>query len=115
MKEVSIKNRREVAMQEMDESALTGLFAVSRAGHDVGEYYIIIKETERDVYLADGKTKTMEHPKRKSKKHIQIIKKGYSPEVKRKLQDGEKVSNEEIKYLIKLNFQGKREGLYVEV
>lgn len=49
--------------------------ARSKAGHDKGQLYVIIKEEEEYVYLADGRLKTSDRPKKKKKKHIQIIKK----------------------------------------
>ncbi len=88
---------------------MLGAFAVSRAGHDGGQIYIIIKETEEYVYLADGKSRTLENPKRKNKKHIQIIRKGTEPKLRDKLKNDQPVYNEEIKRLIKM------EVLYVEV
>ncbi|MBQ7581805.1 MAG: KOW domain-containing RNA-binding protein [Lachnospiraceae bacterium] len=53
---------------------MVGYLAKSLAGHDKGTTYIIIEETETDVLVADGKYKTLEHPKRKNKKHVQLIK-----------------------------------------
>lgn len=52
-----------------------GLFAISKAGHDKGNIYVIVREDNEYVYVADGVSKTLEKPKKKSKKHIQIIKK----------------------------------------
>ena len=79
---------------------MKGKLAQSKSGHDKGSYYVIIKE-EADLYLADGRLKTVEKPKRKNKKHIQIIKK--LPEEVTELlpQDGE-FRNEEIKRALKL-------------
>ena len=54
---------------------MKGKLAQSKSGHDKGSYYVIIKEEEADLYLADGRLKTVEKPKRKNKKHIQIKKK----------------------------------------
>ena len=56
---------------------MTGMFAISKAGHDKGKLYIIIKEDEEYVYLADGRLKPTDSPKKKKKKHIQIIKKTF--------------------------------------
>lgn len=47
--------------------------AKSMAGHDRNHYYAVIREDEENVYLANGTTRTLEHPKKKRKKHIQII------------------------------------------
>ena len=54
---------------------MIGLLAVSRAGHDRDNAYVIIGEEEEYVYLADGLIRTVDRPKKKNKKHIQIIKK----------------------------------------
>ncbi len=53
---------------------MVGYLARSTAGHDKGTLYIIIEETEQSVLVADGRLKTLEKPKRKNKKHIQLIK-----------------------------------------
>ena len=75
-----------------------GNLAKSIAGHDKDQFYVIVREESEYVYLADGKERTLERPKRKNKKHIQPIyydteKKEPAPEMKR---------NEEIKRAIKL-------------
>ena len=54
---------------------MIGMLAVSRAGHDKETTYVIIDEEGEYVYLADGQLKTVDRPKKKNKKHIQIIKK----------------------------------------
>ncbi len=48
-----------------------GMFARSLAGHDKGKLYVILDIREEYVYLADGKTRTLENPKKKKRKHIQ--------------------------------------------
>lgn len=70
---------------------MTGCMAVSLAGHDRNKIYLIVGEEEEYVYLADGRIKTREHPKKKNKKHIQIIKKYKNPEVAEKLLRGESI------------------------
>lgn len=49
-------------------------FARAKAGHDAGSVYLLYKEEEKFVYLADGKLKTLASPKRKNPKHVQRIK-----------------------------------------
>lgn len=49
-----------------------GMMAKSLAGHDKGKVYLVSGADERYVYLVDGKYRTMDRPKRKKKKHIQI-------------------------------------------
>ena len=51
----------------------TGMLAKSRAGHDKGHLYVIYNADETYVYLVDGKTRTIDKPKKKKRKHVQII------------------------------------------
>lgn len=55
---------------------MVGQLAVSRAGHDRDTLYLILKEEGNSVYLADGVLKTYAMPKKKNKKHIQLIHSG---------------------------------------
>lgn len=47
-------------------------FAYSMAGHDKGSLYYIVAEDADYVSLCDGRLRTLDKPKRKKKKHIQI-------------------------------------------
>lgn len=49
-----------------------GHLAVSLAGHDKNNYYVIIRSDKEYVYLVDGKNRTLSKPKKKKKKHIRI-------------------------------------------
>ncbi len=83
---------------------MVGMLATAKAGHDKNQLYIIIEETEKEVWLADGKIRTQQHPKRKNKKHIQIWKK-QTPlltSIRERLIMGETVRDEEIKRAMKL-------------
>ena len=71
-------NRRNGNMK-MDEN-IVGMLATSKAGHDKDFVYVIIREDGEYIYVADGKSRTVERPKRKNKKHIQLIKKKRMPE-----------------------------------
>ena len=51
-----------------------GMLARSKAGHDNGRVYVILEVDEAYVYLIDGcSILTMSRPKKKKKKHVQII------------------------------------------
>ena len=50
-----------------------GMLARSKAGHDKGHVYVILKEEDAYVYLVDGEIRTMDKPKKKKKKHVQLI------------------------------------------
>lgn len=52
---------------------MIGELATSKAGHDKDRLYMIVGEEEDCVYLCDGRLRGVEHPKKKKKKHIQII------------------------------------------
>lgn len=79
---------------------MVGWLASSKAGHDKDKVYVIIKEEPEYVYLADGKARTQENPKKKNRKHIQIIKEKSDDILREKLIRGEKVYNEEIRKII---------------
>ena len=53
---------------------MVGMLAKSKAGHDKENIYVIFQEDDAYVYLVDGKIRTTDKPKKKNKKHIQIIK-----------------------------------------
>lgn len=54
---------------EIDKSSLV----VSKAGRDQGQLFYVIDADEQYVYLADGKSRRLEKPKRKKRKHIEQI------------------------------------------
>lgn len=83
-------------MRKIDmERGTAGMLAASKAGRDRGSLYVIIEEEAEYVYLADGRSRTVDRPKRKNRKHIQIIKKLQIE----KPQDGYK--DQEIRTIIK--------------
>lgn len=52
---------------------MIGELATSKAGHDKDRLYMVVGEEGECVYLCDGRLRGVEHPKKKKKKHIQII------------------------------------------
>jgi ribosomal protein L14E/L6E/L27E len=77
-----------------------GGYAVSRAGHDFGKKYVIFDIEDEYVYLVDGKIRTIDHPKKKKKMHLTMLKDfeiTLSDKVKNRT-----VKNEEIKKALKL-------------
>ena len=91
---------------------MVGMFAVSMAGHDKGRMYFIVKEEGDTVYLVDGRLRTQENPKKKKKKHLQIIKKDIDQMLMQKLINKQTIYNEEIKRAIKT--RANKEVTYVE-
>lgn len=54
-----------------------GMLAKSMAGHDREKIYMIKEVCGEYVYLVDGRLRQLEHPKKKKRKHVQIIKEQY--------------------------------------
>ena len=50
-----------------------GMLARSLAGHDKGHVYMIMDADDAYVYLADGVIRTLQKPKKKKRKHVQMI------------------------------------------
>ena len=49
------------------------MLAVSRAGHDKGTLYVVLADDGTYFWLADGKRKLLETPKKKKQMHVQVI------------------------------------------
>ena len=86
-------------MQDLKQS-IVGSLAKSKAGHDKEEIFVIIKEDMEYVYLVNGKNRTLDYPKKKKKKHIQLIMYRESS-LMEKLEKNQKIINEDIKRTIK--------------
>ena len=80
---------------------MTGLLASSKAGHDKDKIYVIIREEQEYVWLADGKYKTNANLKKKRKKHIQVIKCFNNEEIRARLLENVEVSDLEIVMALK--------------
>lgn len=80
---------------------MIGMLAFSKAGHDKDTVYVIVGEEKEFVYLSDGRLKSVEAPKKKNKRHIQIVKRVMDEDVAKRLQQGDPVRDEEIKKIIK--------------
>lgn len=78
-----------------------GCFAVSKAGHDYNEIYVIIHSDSEYLYLADGNKKTIDKPKKKKKKHVQLVK-CIDQDIQAKLNQDKLLINEDVKRAIKL-------------
>lgn len=80
---------------------LIGGFAVATAGHDKDKIYVIIGQQEKFLLLADGKEKTLTNPKKKNRKHAQLIDENEFS-LTAKFKEGETVTSENVKRAIKL-------------
>lgn len=50
-----------------------GMLVRSKAGHDSGKVYVIIRAEDEYIYLSDGNIRTLDKLKKKKKKHVQVI------------------------------------------
>ena len=69
---------------------------VSTAGRDQGEWFYVIAEDPIYLYLANGKDRTLEKPKRKKRRHIQKVLRSET-RVAEKIRLGDKVLNSELR------------------
>lgn len=84
---------------------MSGMLAISLAGHDKGKVYVIINEVGEYIYLCDGKNRPLDKLKQKNKKHVQVIKNILDLEVVKQKILQNKITNENIKYIIKQHMQ----------
>ena len=68
----------------------------STAGRDLGELFYVIGTDPVYLYLANGKDRKLEKPKRKKRKHIQKVLRSET-RVAEKLRNGDKVLNSELR------------------
>ena len=57
-----------------------GMLAKSLAGHDKGKIYVVINIEENHIFHVDGTFRTLDRPKKKKKKHVQLIRQKHSVE-----------------------------------
>lgn len=74
-----------------------GNVALSKSGRDEGRYFIVVGIiNDNYVYISDGDLRTIEKPKKKKIKHLNITNIS-ADEIKNLLQAGERVSNSMVK------------------
>lgn len=76
---------------------VAGMLAKALAGHDKNSIYFIQRVSDENVYLVDGRIRTVDNPKIKNIKHVQVIKEIHYIEETQK----DVIRNETIKKLIK--------------
>ena len=69
---------------------------ISTAGRDKGKLFFVLETEEDFLLLADGKTRRLESPKRKKRKHAAFRAHG-DCRVAEKIQSGEKLTNSELR------------------
>lgn len=57
------------AVREMD-SLERGRIVKSKSGHDAGSFYVVLRVSDGFVWIADGRRRKCEKPKRKNPRHL---------------------------------------------
>lgn len=68
----------------------------SAAGHDRGDLFLILREEGDFVWLVDGKSRKLETPKKKRRKHV-VSAGVWTHPVAGRMKDGEPVLDSEIR------------------
>ena len=69
---------------------------VSTAGRDSGEWFYVVNEDPIYLFLANGKDRPLDKPKRKKRKHVQKVLRSET-RVAEKIKSGDKVLNSELR------------------
>ena len=69
---------------------------VSTQGRDAGQWFYVIAEDPTYLFLANGKDRTLDRPKRKKRKHVQKVLRSET-RVAGKIRQGDKVLNSELR------------------
>ena len=78
-----------------------GAVVVSKMGRDEGRSFVVVQEVDDDfVLLADGRLRTMDHLKRKRRKHLKTT--GIVvQELRDRLREGAAIENHEVRSWLK--------------
>ena len=49
-----------------------GTVVISGAGHDCGRAMLVVRIDGDNIFVADGKERTLDKPKKKNKKHVRV-------------------------------------------
>ena len=69
---------------------------ISLAGRDQGQIFFVVDTDEQYVWIADGRGRKLESPKRKNRRHIRKLPQTDS-RVAEKIRSGDKVLNSELR------------------
>ena len=71
----------------------------STAGRDKGEVFFVLATEGDFLLLADGRRRRVENPKRKRRKHVELVQEGSGPAAD-KIRISEKITNSELRKAI---------------
>ena len=85
-----------------------GQIVYSKCGRDEGRAFVVVKIENGYVYLADGKLRLLNKPKRKKMKHVQTTH-TISDEMKEKLENNRYILDADIRRFLK-KYSGRAES-----
>lgn len=68
----------------------------SVAGRDKGKFFFVLEEEGEFLLLVDGRTRRVERPKRKKRKHVRFVEVSQT-RVAEKIRCGDKITNSELR------------------
>ena len=68
----------------------------SIAGRDAGSLFFVLATEGDFLLLADGRRRRVENPKRKRRKHVELVQEGCGPAAD-KIRSSEKITNSELR------------------
>ncbi len=73
----------------------------SDAGRDQGKLFVVLAVEGEYLLLADGKTRKVEHPKRKKRRHVLFVS-AQETRLSEKIKSEEKITNSELRRTLAL-------------
>ena len=78
-----------------------GQIVISKSGRDKGERFLVMRIEDEYLYLADGKLRPLEKPKKKKRMHVAKTNM-IAGEIAEKLAFGARMTNSDLKKALKL-------------
>ena len=90
-----------IEVKNLQNNDLIGKVVLSIAGRDKDHYYVVVKELNDDYYLlSNGRTKTIQMPKKKKLKHM-IVLEDVNDEIKASIISHDRGTDLKIKKFLK--------------
>ena len=80
----------------MPDCCSAGWIVRSAVGRDRGKLLCVLGEEGEFLLLADGRRRRVESPKRKRRKHVELVEEGSGPAAD-KIRSSEKITNSELR------------------
>ena len=89
----------------MEKFLSPGDLVESKVGRDVGKVYVVIKTDCEYAYIANGKERKIQNPKKKKIKHLKLVLVAGLNELAMKIKGGNPVANQRVYKAIKSAIQ----------